>query len=112
MAVGPPLGVHLPGCHTVFLRVARHAIEGAGKLRLDDPAGYDGETSDPLYKVAPFLICDDRDSGVAYGVLYDNLATAEIDVGATIGFDFGHGHGVISAAAACDRLRRRGQAMV
>ncbi|MGJ3265282.1 MAG: TIM-barrel domain-containing protein [Salinarimonas sp.] len=54
------------------------------RLEAVDPCGYDGETSDPLYKVAPLLICDNRDSGIAYGILYDTHAAAEIDVGATI----------------------------
>ncbi|WP_052341357.1 TIM-barrel domain-containing protein [Salinarimonas rosea] len=54
------------------------------RLEAVDPCGYDAETSDPLYKVAPILICDDRETGAAYGILYDNLAAADLDLGATI----------------------------
>jgi alpha-glucosidase len=55
------------------------------RYRLDavDPCGFDAETSDPLYKIIPFCIVD-RDGGPSYGVFYDNLATGEVDFGATI----------------------------
>jgi alpha-glucosidase len=55
------------------------------RYRLDavDPCGFDAETSDPLYKIIPFYIVD-RDGGPSYGLFYDNLATGEVDFGATI----------------------------
>jgi len=46
-----------------------------------DALGYDGETSDPLYKHWPFLIARDRDSGVAFGQFYDTLAPMTFDLG-------------------------------
>jgi alpha-glucosidase len=55
------------------------------RYRLDavDPCGFDAETSDPLYKIIPFYIVD-RQGGPSYGLFYDNLATGEVDFGATI----------------------------
>lgn len=55
------------------------------RYRLDavDPCGFDAETSDPLYKIIPFYLVD-RDGGPCYGIFYDNLATGEVDFGATI----------------------------
>ena len=55
------------------------------RFRLDavDPCGFDAETSDPLYKIIPFYIVD-RQGGPSYGLFYDNLATGEVDFGATI----------------------------
>ncbi|MGA1857206.1 TIM-barrel domain-containing protein [Azospirillum sp. 11R-A] len=54
------------------------------RFRVDavDPCGFDAELSDPLYKMIPFLMVAGPTG--AHGVYYDNLATAEIDVGATI----------------------------
>lgn len=54
------------------------------RFRIDavDPCGFDAELSDPLYKMLPFLIV--AGPGGAHGVYYDNLATGELDLGATI----------------------------
>ena len=54
------------------------------RFRIDavDPCGFDAEISDPLYKMIPFLIVAGPTG--AHGVFYDNLATGEIDLGATI----------------------------
>ena len=46
-----------------------------------DALGYDGRTSDPLYKHWPFLIVRDRQSGIAFGQLYDSLAAMTFDLG-------------------------------
>ena len=48
-----------------------------------DALGYDAERSDPLYKHAPFFICQ-QPGQAAYGLLYDTFS--EID------FDFGSEH--------------------
>ncbi len=55
------------------------------RFRLDavDPCGFDAETSDPLYKIIPFYIVDGHGCP-SYGLFYDNLATGEVDFGATI----------------------------
>ena len=60
-------------------------LEKTGRrFRIDavDPCGFDAETSDPLYKMIPFYIVDG--AAGAHGVFYDNLAVAEIDLGATL----------------------------
>ena len=54
-----------------------------------DALGYNGETSDPLYKHWPFFLGRRRDSGVAYGVYYDTLSEATFDFGQE--FDNYHG---------------------
>lgn len=46
-----------------------------------DALGYDGESSDPLYKHWPFLIIRDRGSGLAFGQFYDSLASMTFDLG-------------------------------
>jgi len=46
-----------------------------------DALGYNGETSDPLYKHWPFLLGRDDDSGIAYGIFYDTLAPTTFDLG-------------------------------
>ena len=46
-----------------------------------DALGYNGETSDPLYKHWPFLLGRDGDSGTSYGLFYDTLAAATFDLG-------------------------------
>jgi alpha-glucosidase len=46
-----------------------------------DGLGYDAETSDPLYKHAPFVIVDNDEAG-ATGVLYDTLCEITFDFGA------------------------------
>ncbi len=54
------------------------------RYRIDavDPCGFDAEMSDPLYKMIPFLIVDGPRG--AHGVYWDNLARAEVDLGATL----------------------------
>ncbi|GGH12951.1 alpha-glucosidase [Alsobacter metallidurans] len=54
------------------------------RFRIDavDPCGFDAELSDPLYKMIPFVIVAGPTG--AHGVYYDNLATAEVDLGATL----------------------------
>jgi alpha-glucosidase len=46
-----------------------------------DALGYDGETSDPLYKHWPFLLARDSASEIFYGVFYDTLAPMTFDLG-------------------------------
>ena len=46
-----------------------------------DSLGYNARTSDPLYKHIPFYITFNGETGVAYGLLYDNLATTTFDIG-------------------------------
>lgn len=50
------------------------------EMRNLDAMGYDAETTDPLYKHLPFTITK-SESGIAYGVFYDNLATCWFDLG-------------------------------
>ena len=45
---------------------------------------YDAETSDPLYKHWPFYITYVPELDIAYGLLYDNLATSVFDLGREI----------------------------
>lgn len=47
-----------------------------------DAGRYNAEFSDPLYKHIPFYICFDPVTGLAWGLLYDNLATTTFDLGA------------------------------
>lgn len=49
-----------------------------------DALGYDAQHSDPLYKHFPFYITLVPDLGIAYGLLYDNLATTVFDMGREI----------------------------
>lgn len=49
------------------------------KIDTTDSMGYDGENSDPLYKHAPFYIC--QNSVGCYGIEYHTFAVAEIDCG-------------------------------
>ena len=53
------------------------------RTRMTDALGYDPRTGDPLYKHWPFLITRDGVTGLSYGVLYDNMAEASFDLGAT-----------------------------
>ena len=46
-----------------------------------DALGYDAEHSDPLYKHWSFYITWLPDEEIAYGILYDNLATSHFDMG-------------------------------
>ena len=45
-----------------------------------DALGYDAQRSDPLYKHAPFVLCDGPQG--AFGLLYDTMAEATFDLGA------------------------------
>ena len=45
-----------------------------------DALGYNAETSDPLYKHVPFVICGN--GGKAFGLLYDTMAETAFDLGA------------------------------
>lgn len=68
------------------------------RFRIDavDPCGFDAETSDPLYKMIPFYIVDGPAG--AHGLFYDNLATATVDLGATLD----NYHGLFRSYAADD----------
>ena len=54
-----------------------------------DALGYNGETSDPLYKHWPMFLGRRRDSGVCYGIYYDTLSECTFDFGQE--FDNYHG---------------------
>ena len=43
--------------------------------------GYNGETSDPLYKHWPFFLGRRANTGNTYGVYYDTLAECTFDFG-------------------------------
>ncbi len=49
-----------------------------------DALGYDAQHSDPLYKHFPFYITLVPELDLAYGLLYDNLATTVFDMGREI----------------------------
>lgn len=51
------------------------------KMENVDPMGYDAEFTDPLYKHVPFYITRNRETKIAYGLFYDNLATSHFDMG-------------------------------
>lgn len=59
------------------------------RTRQLDALGYNGESSDPLYKQWPFFIGRRADSGACYGVFYDTLAECTFDFGQE--FDNYHG---------------------
>jgi alpha-glucosidase len=54
-----------------------------------DALGYNGESSDPLYKHWPFFLGRRRDTALCYGVYYDTLSEATFDFGQE--FDNYHG---------------------
>jgi alpha-glucosidase len=54
-----------------------------------DALGYDAEVGDPLYKHFPFYITFVPDLDLAYGLFYDNLATAVFDMGREIDAYYG-----------------------
>ena len=54
-----------------------------------DALGYNGETSDPLYKHWPMFLGRRRDSGLCYGIYYDTLSECTFDFGQE--FDNYHG---------------------
>jgi len=51
------------------------------RTRQLDALGYNGETSDPLYKHWPFFLGRRADSGSTYGIYYDTLAECTFDFG-------------------------------
>jgi len=59
------------------------------RTRALDALGYNGESSDPLYKHWPFFIGRRADTGSCYGVYYDTLAECTFDFGQE--FDNYHG---------------------
>ncbi|SJL84021.1 TIM-barrel domain-containing protein [Vibrio palustris] len=50
------------------------------EMRNLDAMGYNAQTTDPLYKHIPFYITR-TESGVSYGLFYDNLASCWFDLG-------------------------------
>ena len=60
-----------------------HAGKHFRMLNLD-AINYNAEKTDPLYKHFPFYITFDPDTQIAYGILYDNLATTTFDLGGEI----------------------------
>lgn len=46
-----------------------------------DPMGYDAETTDPLYKHVPFYITRNKETGLSFGIFYDNMSQAVFDMG-------------------------------
>jgi alpha-glucosidase len=59
------------------------------RTRQLDALGYNGETTDPLYKHWPFFLGRRSDTGSVYGVYYDTLAECAFDFGQE--FDNYHG---------------------
>ena len=51
------------------------------RTRQLDALGYNGETSDPLYKHWPFFLGRRADTGSTYGLYYDTLAECTFDFG-------------------------------
>jgi alpha-glucosidase len=51
------------------------------RTRQLDALGYNGETSDPLYKHWPFFLGRRADTGSTYGIYYDTLAECTFDFG-------------------------------
>jgi alpha-glucosidase len=51
------------------------------RTRQLDALGYNGETSDPLYKHWPFFLGRRADTGISYGIYYDTLAECAFDFG-------------------------------
>jgi len=68
------------------------------RTRQLDALGYNGETSDPLYKHWPFFIGRRADSGACYGVFYDTLAECTFDFGQ----EFDNYHGFYRATEIAD----------
>ncbi len=52
------------------------------RTAMRDALGYDPRQGDPLYKHWPFLLTRCGVTGIAYGMLYDNHASATFDLGA------------------------------
>jgi alpha-glucosidase len=73
-----------PGeCYYGFGEKAGLLDKAGQRLRLCnvDALGYDAASSDPLYKHFPFYITFVPELNLAYGLLYDNLATTTFDLG-------------------------------
>ncbi|NPV67404.1 MAG: glycoside hydrolase family 31 protein [Anaerolineae bacterium] len=87
--------------HTLARRADEHyygfgekagPLDKAGlRLRMDavDALAYNAENSDPLYKHWPFGITYVPDRGIAYGLFYDNPASAVFDLGREINAIYG-----------------------
>jgi alpha-glucosidase len=117
-AAGAPFAADLPGggyghdpagtvSHHMVRRAREHyyglgeragELDRAGRrveLRNVDAFGYDARTTDPLYKHFPCYLTFLPDQQLAYGLLYDNLATTT--------FDFtGDGRGYLAEAGDVD----------
>ncbi|PMC37973.1 alpha-glucosidase [Bacillus sp. UMB0899] len=46
-----------------------------------DPMGYDAQHTDPLYKHIPFYITRSKQTGISFGIFYDNMAQSIFDMG-------------------------------
>lgn len=46
-----------------------------------DPMGYDAQHTDPLYKHIPFYITRNNQTGLSFGIFYDNMAQSVFDMG-------------------------------
>lgn len=46
-----------------------------------DPMGYDAQYTDPLYKHIPYYITRNTDTGISFGIFYDNMAQSIFDMG-------------------------------
>ncbi|RBW68701.1 TIM-barrel domain-containing protein [Bacillus taeanensis] len=46
-----------------------------------DPMGYDAQYTDPLYKHIPFYITRNNQTGISFGIFYDNMAQSIFDMG-------------------------------
>ena len=68
------------------------------RTRQLDALGYNGESSDPLYKHWPFFIGRRADSGACYGTYYDTLAECTFDFGQ----EFDNYHGFYRATQIAD----------
>ena len=68
------------------------------RTRALDALGYNGESSDPLYKHWPFFIGRRADTGSCYGVYYDTLAECTFDFGQ----EFDNYHGFYRATEIAD----------
>jgi alpha-glucosidase len=68
------------------------------RTRQLDALGYNGESSDPLYKHWPFFIGRRADTGASYGMYYDTLAECTFDFGQ----EFDNYHGFYRATEIAD----------
>lgn len=51
------------------------------RIAMRDALGFDPASGDPLYKHWPLLLVRGADSGVSYGLLYDNMSEGAMDLG-------------------------------